>query len=208
MPLDPIISGHTVSGLLEHSSKFPRLLLKLFLVRTFTMSSNGSIAFSTLTPSVGLHAGGRVEELPEHGYESTPSAAALETEESRCGRAAHLRRENRFRPGAPPPLTSAAGVSNSVTFPACITSTRSQSMTVLILEVEKSLNSADVAEERGALRSAPESHLCAMVRTVRSWNLSLMVRCSSSSVFWSTLAVASGVKLSFTVGHMGVTAAS
>lgn len=42
-------------------------------------------------------------------------------------------------------------------------------------------------------------YLCAIVRTVLSWNLSLMVCCSSLSVFWSTLAVASSIHRSYMV---------
>lgn len=47
----------------------------------------------------------------------------------------------------------------------------------------------------------PDCHLCAMVRTVWFWNFSLMVCCSSLSVFWSTLAVASSIHRSYEVGE-------
>lgn len=45
-----------------------------------------------------------------------------------------------------------------------------------------------------------KSNLWAMVRTVLPWNFSLMVCCSSWSVFWSTLAVASSIQRTCTMG--------
>lgn len=47
------------------------------------------------------------------------------------------------------------------------------------------------------LAVCPDCHLCAMVRTVWFRNFSLMVCCSSLSVFWSTLAVASSIHRSY-----------